>query len=139
MLYIYIYTYVYVYVRLSVEGDICVVSVDVFAQDVIASNTKTTRSTLNNYGICGPTVDGINPASPTTYHSTIVPGGFWYIRSCRTSIINLNSVLLNVCVRGRWVVLVAFYALFPRGSRYQIIKDLGPKSHKNHGLQAPSP
>ena len=22
----------------------------------------------------------------------------------------------------------------PRGSRYLIIKDLGPKSHKNHGL-----
>ena len=24
----------------------------------------------------------------------------------------------------------------PRGSRYQIIKDLGPKSHNNHGLEA---
>ena len=24
----------------------------------------------------------------------------------------------------------------PRGSRYQIIKDLGPKSHNHHGLSA---
>ena len=24
----------------------------------------------------------------------------------------------------------------PRGSRYQIITDLGPKSHNNHGLEA---
>ena len=24
----------------------------------------------------------------------------------------------------------------PRGSRYQMIKDLGPKSHNNHGLKA---
>ena len=25
---------------------------------------------------------------------------------------------------------------YPTGSRYQIIKDLGPKSHNNHGLEA---
>ena len=30
-------------------------------------------------------------------------------------------------------------AIFPRGSRYQIIKDLGPKSHNNHGPEAPIP
>ena len=31
-------------------------------------------------------------------------------------------------------ILLDMDAIEPRGSRYQIIKDLGPNSHYNHGL-----
>ena len=31
------------------------------------------------------------------------------------------------------------HILLPRGSRYLIVKDLGPKSHNNLGREAPVP
>ena len=45
-------------------------------------------------------------------------------------------VALGLVVARFLVGLNVGKAVLPRGSRYQIIEDLGPKSHNNHGLQA---
>ena len=45
----------------------------------------------------GATADGTNPASPYIYYTTITIES-WYVRSCRISIINSGSRLIEPAV-----------------------------------------
>ena len=40
------------------------------------------------------TVEDITPASPSIYYTTRIPVGFWYMKSCRISIINSRTSTL---------------------------------------------
>ena len=67
--------------------------------------------------------------------NTILATVFSYVwgspKTSRGAVLTKTTCLRATCLGGPYGNISE-----PRGSRYQIMKDLGPKSHNNYGLQA---